>query len=90
VNHHKTRIMRQGVRQRLAGLVINRRLNVERAEVDRLKAILTNCVRHGAASQNRAAHSDFRASIEGRVGFVESIDPARGKKLRKIFEQIEW
>jgi hypothetical protein len=24
------------------------------------------------------------------VGFVESIDPARGKKLRKIFEQIEW
>ncbi len=45
VNHRKTRIMRQGVRQRLAGLVANERMNVIRADFDRLKATLQNCVR---------------------------------------------
>src|SRR5579864_4041967 len=46
VNHRKTRIMRQGVRQHLAGLVANQRLNIRRTDFDRLKATLTNCIRH--------------------------------------------
>ena len=34
--------MRQGVRQHLAGLVTNQRMNVIRRDFDRLKAVLTN------------------------------------------------
>jgi retron-type reverse transcriptase len=90
VNHHKTRVMRQGVRQHLAGIVVNQRLNVARAEVDRLKAILTNCVRHGPESQNRAGHPDFESHLAGRVEFVESINPTKGMRLRGILEQIRW
>jgi hypothetical protein len=90
VNHRKTCIMRQGVRQHLAGLVANRRLNVMRADFDRLKAILTNCVRKGPESQNRDAHPYFRAHLEGRVGFVETINPGKGRRLRAILEQIRW
>ena len=88
VNGRKTRVMRQGVRQRLAGLVVNERVNVAREEFDRLKAVLTNCVRLGAASQNREGHAAFREHLLGRVGFVESVNVARGKKLRGIFERI--
>jgi hypothetical protein len=90
VNHHKTRIMRQGVRQRLAGLVVNQRLNVQRSEFDRLKATLTNCVRLGPESQNRDAHPNFRSHLEGRVAFVEMINSARGKRLRVVFDRIQW
>ena len=90
VHHRKTRIMRQGVRQYLAGVVANRRLNVPRPDYDRLKAILTNCIRQGPASQNREAHADFRASLAGRVSFVEMIDPNRGARLRRLFDQIQW
>jgi RNA-directed DNA polymerase len=90
VHHRKTRIMRQGVRQHLAGLVTNQRVNVVRADFDCLKAILTNCVRSGPESQNRDAHPRFRAHLEGRVGFVETIHPAKGKRLRKLLGQIEW
>ena len=90
VHHRKTRIMRQGVRQHLAGLVANRRMNIMRAGFDRLKAILTNCARLGPESQNRDAHPYFRAHLEGRVGFVESINPGRGRRLRAILEQIRW
>jgi len=90
VHHRKTRIMRQGVRQHLAGLVVNRRVNVIRADFDLLKATLTNCVRQGPESQNRDAHPRFRSHLDGRVGFVESINPAKGKRLRTIFDRILW
>jgi len=88
VHHRKTRVMRQGVRQHLAGLVTNQRINVRRTDFDLIKATLTNCVRQGPESQNRDAHPHFRSHLEGRVGFVESINPARGKRLRAIFDQI--
>ncbi len=90
VHHRKTRVMRQGVRQYLAGLVANQRINVIRTDFDRLKATLTNCVRRGPESQNREAHPSFRLHLEGRVRFVETINPEKGKRLRAIFETIEW
>jgi RNA-directed DNA polymerase len=90
VNHRKTRIMRQGVRQHLAGLVINGHANVRRTDFDQLKAILTNCVRLGPESQNREGHPRFQSHLEGRVGFVESINPAKGKRLREILDRIAW
>jgi RNA-directed DNA polymerase len=90
VQHRKTRIMRQSVRQHLAGLVTNQRLNVRRSDFDRLKAILTNCLRHGPDSQNREAHPHFREHLAGRIGFVESIHTEKGRRLRAIFDQILW
>jgi len=90
VHHRKTRVMRQGVRQYLAGIVTNKRINVVRADFDKLKAILTNCVRDGAESQNREGHPAFRLHLDGRVGFVEMVNPAKGARLRKIYEKIVW
>lgn len=90
VHHRKTRIMPQGVRQHLAGLVTNQRVNVRRSDFDCLKAILTNCVRFGPESQNREAHPDFRAHLAGRVSFVAMVNPLRGNRLRKMFSEIQW
>ena len=90
VNHRKTRIMRRGVRQHLAGLVINDRLNIRRSDFDLLKAVLTNCARVGPESQNREGHASWRAHLNGRVAFVESVNPAKGRRLRAIFDRIAW
>lgn len=90
VHHRKTRIMRRGVCQRLAGVVVNQHLNLPRHDIDRLKATLTNCIRHGTASQNRTNHPDFQGHLHGRVAFVESINPIHGRKLRRLFERIAW
>ena len=90
VHHRKTRIMRRGVCQRLAGVVVNQHLNLPRHDIDRLKATLTNCIRHGTASQNRTNHPDFQSHLHGRVAFVESINPSSGRKLRRLFERIVW
>ena len=90
VHHRKTRIMRQGVRQNLAGLVANKHINVRRTDFDRLKATLTNCVRLGPDSQNREAHPHYRLHLEGKVAFVASINPDKGNRLRALFDRIHW
>jgi len=90
INGRKTRIMRQGVRQCAVGLTVNRHPNIPRYEFDRLKAILHNCVRRGPGNENHAGLPDFRSHLEGRVAFVESVNPTRGQKLRSLFERIQW
>lgn len=90
VHHRKTRIMKRGVCQRLAGIVVNQHLSIPRHDLDRLKATLTNCIRFGADTQNRSDHADFRGHINGRITFVESVNSNQGRKLRELFDQIEW
>jgi len=90
LHHRKTRIMREGVRQYLAGIVVNEHVNVIRRDYDVLKATLTNCLRHGWESQNREGHPDFRAHLAGRVSFVEMVNAQRGARLRRLFERISW
>jgi RNA-directed DNA polymerase len=89
-NHHKTRVLRQGQKQHAAGLVLNEKPNIDRREFDRLKAILTNCARHGPASQNRENHPDFAAHLAGKLAWVRFIHPGKESKLREIFGRIEW
>jgi RNA-directed DNA polymerase len=90
VNHHKTRIMRQGVRQHLAGVVVNAKVQVARDDLKLLEAILTNCVRFGPESQNRERVADFRAHLQGRVGFVEMVNRTQGQGLRALLGNIQW
>ncbi len=90
VNFHKTRVMRRSRCQRVCGLVVNERPNISRREYDQLKAVLTNCSRDSARSQNRDGYTDFRAHLLGRLAWVEAVAPKRGLKLRKLFEGIDW
>ena len=90
VNHRKTRAMYSSHRQILTGIVVNERPNVPRREFDRLKAILTNCVTHGPASQDHGAARDFRAHLAGRIAYVSSLNAKRGGKLQAIMEKIAW
>jgi hypothetical protein len=90
LNFRKSRLMLRSDRQRVAGIVVNDKLAVTRADVEQLRAILHNCVRTGPAAQNRDRHPDFRAHLLGRVAWVASVDPARGARLRAAFERIRW
>jgi RNA-directed DNA polymerase len=76
--------------QQLAGVVVNERPNIRRAAYDELKAILTNCIRRGPHTQNRAAHADFRAHLSGRIAQVRMIHAKHGAKLADLFARIAW
>ncbi|WIB27740.1 reverse transcriptase family protein [Curtobacterium sp. MCSS17_015] len=90
LNARKTRVRRAGVRQSVTGVVVNERTAPGRREVDRLHAVLHNCVVHGPASQDRGGHADFRAHLLGRIGWVAQVHPARAVRLREEFARIIW
>jgi RNA-directed DNA polymerase len=89
LNMRKTRWMHASQRQEVTGLVINAKPNIAREEYDRLKAILTNAVRCGLASQNRAAHANFYAQLQGRIAFVQQVNPQRGAKLAALLAKAK-
>ena len=87
LNQDKTVLRTGAARQSVCGIVVNVAPNVTRGEYDRLKAILHNAARHGPAGQGPAAD---RVHLEGRIAWVASLNPARGDRLRRRFEQIDW
>ncbi len=89
-NHRKTRVMRASQRQELCGIVVNAGPSLPRAELERLEAILVNCARQGPASQNRGRHPDLRAHLEGRVAWVTQVHPAKGARLQRWLDRIDW
>ena len=90
VNFRKTKFMRLGTRQKVLGLTVNQKANVTREYYENLKATLHNCAHLGVASQNRDAHPDFRASLQGQVAHVTNVNPNRGKKLQALLDKVKW
>lgn len=90
VNPRKTCCFGAHRAQRVTGIVVNRHPNLARGEYDTLKAILTRCIRHDPAGENRDGRADFRAWLQGRVAWCRSVNPARGAKLQRLFDGIEW
>lgn len=90
LNRQKTRIMRAGGRQILCGIVVNSHVNPPRTYYDNLKAVLHNCAKNGPRNENRDGRVDFRASLDGRIAWLESVNPARASKLRTLFQSIDW
>lgn len=88
LNYRKTRINRAHQKQRLTGIVVNEKLNIDRKQFDVLKATLTNCTRHGLENQNRNNHPNFRAHLLGRIQYVKSLNEKRGITLEQIFHKI--
>ncbi len=84
----KTQAMRCDTRQVVTGVVVNERTNVKRADFDRMKAILTNCLRYGLESQNRSQHSDFGAYLRGQIAWIQAVHPNRGNRLFTLWTKV--
>jgi hypothetical protein len=74
----------------VTGIVVNDHVNVPRAVFDELKATLHNCRKNGPVAENRAGLRDFRAHLNGKVTWVEQVNPARAERLRRMFNEIKW
>jgi len=90
LNHRKSRLLRQHQKQKITGIVVNEKPNIDRRYYDQLKATLTNCSRHGLVSQNRSNHPDFRAYLQGSVQHVKTLNEDKGRRLEALLRQISW
>lgn len=79
LNPAKTRAMPHHGRQKVTGIIVNRHLNLPRADYDLLKATL-----HHLANPADPRRTDpaFRAHLDGRIAWAEQVNPVRARKLR--------
>src|SRR5579875_385458 len=84
----KSRLRTAARRQLVTGVVVNAHPNLARDEYDRLRATLHRLALDGPPHDDGAV--DLRAQLRGRVAWAESLNPARGAKLRRLYEAIEW
>jgi RNA-directed DNA polymerase len=90
VNARKSRLSTRAGRQLVTWIVVNERPNVTRREFDTLKAVLHDARVRGPEQANRARIPDFRAHLLGRISWVGSLHPGRGRKLRDLYERVVW
>ncbi len=90
VNKSKRRILRSHQRQSVTGVVVNAKPNISRVDFDHLKAIITNCLRHGPSTQNRDQIENFFNHLQGCIAYVSMLNPKRGQKLSDLFAGIDW
>ena len=90
VNHRKTHLATRSQCQRLTGIVVNARPNLDRRAFDRLRATLHNCARYGPAGQNRDGVADFRAHLAGRLAYARWLNPDKARRLERLWRQIDW
>jgi retron-type reverse transcriptase len=84
----KSRLRTAARRQLVTGVVVNAHPNLARSEYDRLRATLHRLALDGPPAEDGGV--DLRAQLRGRVAWAESLNPARGAKLRRLYEAIEW
>jgi RNA-directed DNA polymerase len=89
LNAAKTHLV-SGGQQQVCGLVVNQHPNLPRAEFDRLKALLHQCVLHGPASQNRDAVIHWRDHLQGQVAWAAQVNPNKAVRLQRLWAAIDW
>jgi len=78
VNATKTRIMGQGRRQTVTGVVVNQQLGLSRQERRRLRAMA-----HQLARQGPSADPAQVAYLRGKLAYLSMLNPVESEALRK-------
>ena len=86
----KRQVLRNNQQQKVTGVVVNTRVNVDRDEYDRVKALLHNCIHRGVSTQNHDQRPDFAQHVLGRIGHIKHLNPVRGEKLLEMFRRVDW
>ncbi len=89
VNEKKTRIQRPNTQQSVTGIVVNRRPNIPREMVRRIRAILHAAKSTGLKAQNREEHPHFESWVGGMISYIHMVNPERAAKLKAEFETVK-
>jgi RNA-directed DNA polymerase len=88
VHPDKTRVLRRSQQQEVTGVVVNEKLNVDRATLKKFRATLYQIEKDGLAGKKWGKGDDVLMSIEGFANYVAMVDPARGANFLKQVKQI--
>jgi len=77
----KLRIMRNGARQEVTGIVVNDQLGVDRRTMRKFRALLHQIKTTGWEGKKWGASPNIKASVWGYANFIFMVKPKKGKAL---------
>jgi RNA-directed DNA polymerase len=88
IHPDKTRVLRSSQQQEVTGVVVNQKLNVDRATLKKFRATLYQIEKDGLAGKKWGKGDDVLMSIEGFANYIAMVNPAKGCDLLKQVKQI--
>ncbi len=89
VHPEKTQIMRKNRQQRVTGIVVNQRPNIDRQQLRRFRALLHHIEVNGWQQQQWGHPSGYLPhSIEGYINFIRMVHPHKAKKFEEQLMKI--
>ncbi|MCC8155557.1 MAG: reverse transcriptase family protein [Tannerellaceae bacterium] len=86
----KTQIMRKGGLQKVTGIVVNEKQNIQRNELRKFRALLHNIEANGWKDQKWGNSVYLPRTIEGYINFVKMVNPEKGKKFEEQLLKIVY
>lgn len=88
VNNDKTSIMRPSNQQKVTGIVVNKKLNIDRKRLRQFRALLHNIDQNGWQNQTWGKAIHLINAVEGYIQFVKMVDAAKGAKFHQTLLNI--
>lgn len=96
----KTTLMKKDQQQKVTGVVVNIKPNIDKKSSQELKKVIHICQRYGPSAvigkiKNKQGEvindsEKLRKHLLGRISHVNQLNPARAEKLREKFNGIIW
>lgn len=88
VHPDKTQIMRKGALQKVTGVVVNEKLNIERSQLRKFRALLHNIETNGWKNQKWGKALHLINAIEGYICFVKMVNPQKASQFSNQLQSI--
>ena len=83
----KTKVMRNGSKKEVTGIVVNEKMNTDRKTLRKFRALLHQIETTGIKGKTWG-NGDIRNTIRGYANFVNQVNPAKGKAYLERVEAI--
>lgn len=93
LNEKKTKLLKEGMRQEVTGLLINQKVRVPRVYKKDIYRHLHFCLKYGGLSHFNRVNSHYNMSRDwllGRIFYVNAVEPKEAKKMLFLFNQVDW
>jgi RNA-directed DNA polymerase len=88
IHPDKTRVLRNSQQQEVTGVVVNQKLNIDRATLKRFRATLYQIEKDGLAGKQWGQGTDLLQSIAGFANYVAMVNPSKGSEFLAQVQRI--
>jgi retron-type reverse transcriptase len=88
IHPDKIHVMRKGMQQKVTGVVVNEKLNIDRIQLRKFRALLHNIETNGWKDQQWGKAMHLINAIEGYTNYVFMVNPEKGKAFKQKLKDI--